>query len=123
MLKDLQGENGAGALFVGAKITWADPINLIYAARWEGKSESPRAQLADLDEVERLRGKIFKYHFAGLVVLNWFERAKCLRKLSVLEESLRMYERVVSHWGQSRAAPSVASEARRERDELKRRLT
>ena len=123
MLKDLQGENGAGALFAGAKITWADPINLMYAARWEGKSNNPRAQLADLDEVERLRGKIYKYHFAGLVVLNWFERAKCLRELSAFEESLRMYERVVSHWGKSQAAPTVVSEARREKDELKRRLT
>jgi serine/threonine protein kinase/Tfp pilus assembly protein PilF len=122
MLKDLQGENGADALFTGAKITWPDPINLFYVAQWEGKSGDPQAQLADLSELERLRGKIYKYHFAGLVVLNWLETAKCLRRLSSLSEALRMYERVVVHWGEAHAAETLVSQARRERDELKRSL-
>jgi serine/threonine protein kinase/Flp pilus assembly protein TadD len=122
MLHDLQGNSDAGKLFVRAKIEWPDPLNLIYAAQWEGKSDQAEAQLADLNELERLSGKIYKYHFPGLVVLSWLEKARCLRKLSEFGEALRMYDRVVSHWGKSHAAENLISQARGERDELKRRL-
>jgi hypothetical protein len=75
-----------------------------------------------LNELERLSGKIYKYHFAGLVVLNWLERARCLSKLSEFGEALRMYDRVVNTWGDAHAAEKLMSQARGERDELKRRL-
>jgi hypothetical protein len=124
MLKDLQGENGAGALFARAKVTWADPINLFYVAQWEGKTETDNraAQLADLDELERLRGKIYKYHFAGLVVLNWLEKARCLSRMSDLEGASRMYGQVKKHWGNSQAAGTLMSQALREQNEIQRRL-
>jgi tetratricopeptide (TPR) repeat protein len=122
MLQDLQGDHAAGASFARAKIQWPDPINLFYVAQWEAKSNNPHSQLADLDELERLRGKIFKHHFAGLVVLIWLERAKCLRKLTRFEESLRMYQRVEKHWGRSHAAETLMEQARKESAELKKEI-
>jgi tetratricopeptide (TPR) repeat protein len=122
MLKDVQGENGAGELFAEAKGTWPDPLNLFYIARWEGKINLPEAQLTSLAELERLRGKVYKHHFAGLVVLGWLEQAKCLQSLSRLDESLRMYERVAEHWGGSQAEGSLMRGTRKELNGLKRRL-
>jgi serine/threonine protein kinase len=122
MLQDLEAGSGAEALFTRARIEWPDPINLIYVAQWKGKSGRAASQLADLNELERLSGKIYKYHFAGLVVLNWLERARCLSKLSEFGEALRMYDRVVNTWGDAHAAEKLMSQARGERDELKRRL-
>ncbi len=122
MLQDLQGNSDAGKLFARARIEWPDPINLIYAAQWAGKSDQAKAQLADLNELERLSGEVYKYHFPGLVVLNWLERARCLRKLSEFDEALRMYERVLNLWGDTHAAEDLISQARAERNELKRRL-
>jgi serine/threonine protein kinase len=122
MVQDLQGDNIAGASFARAKIEWSDPINLFYVAHWEGKSNNPQGQLADLDELERLRGKIFKYHFAGLVVLIWLQRAKCLRNLTRFEESLRMYQRVEKHWGSPHVAETLMDQARKESAELKKEI-
>jgi tetratricopeptide (TPR) repeat protein len=121
MLKDLQGENGE-ALSAQAKLAWADPINLFYAAQWEGKTDNLMAQLADLDDLERLRGKIYKYHFAGMVVLTWLERARCLRKMSDYGEALRMYDRVQRHWGNTHTAVTLMGQVFREQNELQRGL-
>jgi tetratricopeptide (TPR) repeat protein len=122
MLKDLQNEKAAAGLFAAAKGAWPDPINLFYIARWEGKTNLLEAQLASLAEFERLRGKVFKHHFAGLVVLGWLEQAKCLQRLSRFDESLRMYKRVLEHWAGPQAAGSFIRQVRTEMDQLKRRL-
>ncbi len=122
MLKDVQGDNGATELFAKAKGAWPDPLNLFYIARWEGKTNLMEAQLTSLTELERLRGKVYKHHFAGLVVLGWLEQARCLQSLSRFAESLRMYQRVVEHWGGSQAAGSLMRQTRKELDDLKGKL-
>jgi len=123
LLKDLQGEAGADGLFAKAKGAWPDPLNLFYISRWEGKTNLLQAQLASLEELERMRGNVYKHHFAGLAVLGWFEQAKCLQSLSRFDESLRMYKRVVEHWANPQAACSFMRQARKDMDRLKRRLS
>lgn len=122
ILKDVAGENGAAALFAQAKGAWPDPLNLFYIAAWEGKTNLFETQLASLTELERLRGKIYKHHFPGLVILGWLEQAKCLQSLSRLDESLRIYQRVVTHWGQSPEARSFMRQPLKQLEYLKRRI-
>ena len=123
MLKDARHEDGPDLLFEEAKVLWPDPINLFYVARWQGKAGNPREQLANLLELERMRGKVFKFHFPGLVVLGWLEQAKCFEKLSRFDDSLRMYERAVRHWGTEDAAGSpVMRQALNDLVAVKRRM-
>lgn len=121
MLKYSHGETGAGVLFERAA-AWRDPINLFYVARWRGKENRPELQLNDLAELDKLRGKVFKYHFAGLAVLGWLEQAKCLMKLASFTDSLRMYERVAAHWNKPDAQGSLMRQALAEQAELRRRF-
>lgn len=110
MIKDIGEESGVDELSAKAKGMWPDPLNLFYAARWEGQSGLLQAQLASLAELERLRGKVFKHHFPGLVVLGWLEQAKCLQNMSRFEEALRMFDRVIEHWGTRQAAGNLMSQ-------------
>ncbi|MBV9612103.1 MAG: protein kinase [Acidobacteriaceae bacterium] len=120
MLKQLKSDAGATELFSKAKGTWPDPINLFYTARWEGNIGLLDAQLATLLELERLRGKVYKHHFAGFVVLGWLEQARCLQKLSRFEDSSRTYEKVLKHWGTSQAAHTdLIRQTRKELDAVR----
>jgi tetratricopeptide (TPR) repeat protein len=118
MLLDAKGDSRAGDLFAKAKGLWPDPINLFHVAQWEGKSGLAQAQLASLNELERLRGTVYRHHFAGLVVLGWLEQARCLRRLSRLAESLRMYDRVLRHWSGAQITGHFLQQVRREKDAI-----
>lgn len=123
MLKEIQGQSGAAELYAEVKGTWPDPINLFYIARFEGSTNLPENQLTTLAELERLRGKVYKHHFAGLVVLGWIEQARCLGALSRFDDALRMYGRVMKHWGGSQTAnTSLIRQVHLEMTELKRRV-
>jgi tetratricopeptide (TPR) repeat protein len=122
VLGEVQGDAASKDLFAKAKGAWADPLNLFFIARWEGSAGLLETQLASLKELDRLRGKIFKHHFAGLAVLGWLEQAKCLQKMALFAESLRLYDRVAEHWSNPQAAGSTMDQAIRERKELRRRL-
>jgi tetratricopeptide (TPR) repeat protein len=122
ILANMQGERGFEALFAKAKAAWPDPLNLLWIARWEGQAGMLEEQMASLTELERLRGKIFKHHFAGLVVFGWIERAKCLERMSRFSESLRLYERVAENWANPQTAGSLMRQTLRDKEALKRRL-
>jgi tetratricopeptide (TPR) repeat protein len=122
ILAHMQGEGGFAALFAKAKAAWPDPLNLLWIARWEGQAGMLEEQMASLTELERLRGKVFKHHFPGLVVLGWIERAKCLERMARFSESLRLYERVAENWANPQTAGSLMRQTLRDREALKRRL-
>ncbi len=122
MLHDLRRDPAAGPLFAKAAMQWPDPVNLFYAAQWEGQAGQADSQLSRLKELQRLRGKVFKFHFAGMVVLADLEMARCLNNLANFGESLRIYRRVLDRWEKARAAESLMRAARRESDEVRRRL-
>ena len=122
VIGDWQNDATAAALFAKAKGAWPDPLNLFSIARWEGKSQMFEAQLASLKELDRMRGKIFKHHFAGLAVLGWLEQARCLEKMALLDESLRLYKRVAEHWSNPQAAGSLVHQMLQEKETLARRI-
>ena len=123
MIGELEGDPNAGSPFAQAEraLPW-DPLTLFYVARWHGRRGRPDLQLQALVEFGKHHGKVFKYHFAGLVPLSWIEHAKCLQALSDSVGTLRMYNQVAAIWSTPDAAGcSVIRKALQDRDELLRR--
>ena len=120
-IRDSSGAGGAGALFRDAAATWPDPINLYYAARWQVKNEPTPSTLQLLLDMDRQKGKVFKHHFAGMVVFGWMEQAKYLSGMSEKTPALRMYDQVANHWSRPEASSCPAvKQALEERAELKK---
>jgi hypothetical protein len=118
LLFDIEADARAGQLFAKARGAWPDPLNLLAVARWQGRSGMDEAKLDTLNELDRLRGKVLKHHFAGLLVLSWIERARALVTLSRFREALRFYDQVRLHWSDPEASGKLMSQVNRERSHL-----
>jgi pentatricopeptide repeat protein len=110
LLRWATGDSRASESFQEARGLWPDPLALFWVARWQSNGKDWDGALATLGELEANAGTLLRYHFTGLAVLSWIEQARCLRHLSRFQDSLRIYSRVLDHWGRHAAGLSIMSE-------------
>ncbi len=107
-------DSRAAASFEEARGLWPDPLTLFWVARWQSNSKDYSGALATLDEMQAAAGTLLKYHFTGLAVLGWLEAARCLKNLSRIQESLRLYRRVLDCWQRNGRDFGTVREVQRE---------
>jgi serine/threonine protein kinase/Tfp pilus assembly protein PilF len=116
--KQAQRNPDAHSSLVEARGVWPNALVLFSLARWQFEAGRMDEALAVHEELDQQKGAILRWHFNGLIVLGWLERARCLRAVSRTDESLRYYRRVLDHWGRSASSSAVVRSARTEFLEL-----
>jgi serine/threonine protein kinase len=118
-LKGLRKDPEADASFRKAVGLWSDPITTLMAGQWYAEQGNHAAALDHLNSFQNQQMRVFRLYFSGLVVLAWIEQARCLARLSLLDEALRAYGRVLDHWGDRAQRFSLVRRVQFEHDQLK----
>lgn len=116
--KQAARDPGAEEAFLQARGLWPDPLVLLSLARFQADKKDYPAALSTLDQLDSLSGDVFRNYFTGIVVLSWLERARCLKSLSRISESLRYLRQVLNQWERHAGSYSVVRAARRDYIEL-----
>jgi tetratricopeptide (TPR) repeat protein len=96
----IAGGQMGGALLNQSIGLWPDPPIRYARAQWLAQNGDTAAALDGFESLGEAQGWIFKHWhwFPGLVVFGWIGQARCLVRLSRLEEARRVYDRINKNW-------------------------
>ena len=110
----------AEVLYREAMGLWPDPLTIYRFGCWLSQQGRHAEAVEVLARIRKLRGKIIRYSFAGMIGLAGLQQANSCVTLSRFAEAIRVLDQVLHDWGVNARDSILIAEAWTLRNSLRR---